>query len=410
MKKSESAAAVAATATVGIDTFLRDREVRSFSSIEEMAEFGQARLESDEWNIIPQSQVEFFGYTKCPIMAATMELPEEYEGTSDDIRDAMCNMSLHIRFFDVAAQAWRAMPTRFTSWDSIFERAHVGGATFTAYGDEDGKAHELAPERRAELLTEFFRLWGDQECKLLIRDGKVSTVRSGKFKPLSDSELMLALVDEVIRVFGDFEFVEGSFDHERSMLLLSFPVDELEEALTDAGIAFEKAEGGVLYSSSDVGRMAATLIPFVLIDGKRYPLGRPQKMMHLEGASIDKWQNEVLPHISHFGADFAALIDKMSRLKIQHPGPCLRSLAKEHKLNRQDSIALASDFETRFMGDGDCTAFDVFEALCSILATRTPSVTGLASARQVNDLTRAIEFANSDFVRNDLDCFEWREK
>lgn len=390
-------------------TFLRDREVRTFSSIEEMVEFGQARLDSDEWDIIPQSQVSFFGYTKCPIMASTMELPAEYEGTTDDIRDAMCNMSLHIRFFDVEAQAWRAMPTRFTAWDSIFERAHVSGATFTAYGDEDGKAHELAPERRAELLTEFFRLWGDQDCKILIRDGKVSTVRSGKFKPLSDSELMLALVEEVVRVFGDFEFVEGTFDHERSMLMLSFPVDELEKALADAGIKYEMAEGGVLYSSSDVGRMAATLIPFVMIDGKRFPLGRPQKMMHLEGASLEKWQNEVLPHISRFGADFARLIERMSSVKIQHPGPCLRSLAKEHKLSRQTSLAVASDFEVRYMGDGDCTAFDVFEGLCSILAQRKESAV-LASARQVNDLTKAIEFANSDFVRNDLESFEWREK
>ena len=346
------------------NTFLRDHEERSFVQETEFLNFLNERTLSDEWATMPSEFVSIRGVENAPIAVPTL-IPDikGYEGTEDGLKEAMEEYGLLLSFFDSDKQSFRCLPLREIAISSLFERAGLSGRILREQGETS-----IPSEKKAEWLSYALKHWDKQECRLLLRDGKISTCRSAKYVPLDTVSLIKttynALPDEC-------HFENASVTHEMTSVELTYGSEQGDMEVMDDihnmfGITATEVRRYVKFYTSDTGDAAATLIPYLEVDGCPLPLGNPFKMVHSRGASIGKWE-KLLGGVS---AMFREAMNTMKNLYVSltDPASVLRYGACEVGLPKAPSLKFAKEWEAELAANpGSVTAYDVFRKLSELI-------------------------------------------
>lgn len=386
-----------------METYLKDTEVKEINTLEELNDFLESREKTDRWINIPLGMTKVVGIPNAPILVDSIKDGiDGYIGSDDDLQQVMGESGLLVSFYNRDKEMFETEPLRYTGVESVLQRAGLTGRTM-----RDTGAEALAPEKKAEWLTEAIQLYKDKGCIILDRDGKIGTMRSENYVPLSAYRLNKSLVTVINGMWENVTFNNARVSHEYTEVNLSYGSDEnkqnLVHKINDMGINCVDVEMSLRFFTSDTGDSAATVVPSIRIDGLQMTMGEPLRMVHSRGASEDKWLNTILPRINCFPRETEEKLDTLGKIKILHPGGCLRFIASEIGLPKTLTLKVAEEFEAMY---DTCTALDIYCYLHEIMeaSEKSKSISPSATIKHRETVARALTMDIKSYDVN----YEWK--
>ena len=260
-------------------------------------------------------------------------------------------------------------PTRYTAFTSICQRAGISGSTISNM-DEKPLISVLPTMEKAQWLSRGFSLH-KADCKILYRDGKVSSMLSKEYEILPANETIPRFERKLREDHPDLTFSSGMFSHEYLVLDYMLNDDIMEDSfismLSEYGVSAKTVKAGVRFSTSDVGNSCVTAAPFYDLDGARIRLGKPICLSHDKGHSIEQFI-KMLNGLAMVFKENEDHVEKLGNTQIKHSGGCFLHIIDKNRSLRSGSEDLADELDAEF--PAGCTAIDVFLALNKIVEVR----------------------------------------
>lgn len=394
------------------NSFLRDLEVKRFDNLQELHEFLNTRTNTDLWITDYSYENKVVGIPNNPICLAQIKSDiTNLVATDEAMYECMENMGLLLTFPGPNDGRLITMPLRYTAYNSLFERAGLTGRTIrNSVCKKNCKA--LEPAIKAEWLTTALGLYPDK-CQILVRDGKVSTIRSSQYQILDTEELVAELELALAMDWQIFKMQSAEASHECTVIRYVIKDEEAEKrivaCLAGINLPSDKVEIGVKFVTSDIGDSAATLYPFLILKDLEIQLGDTLKLTHNADATIKKWSDEILTRLASLTKDSVDKIISLSKIKIKNIGGCLRNIACHVGLPKEASIRVGEEIESMYMGP--CTALDIYYGLFEIVNRNEEKLLKAGSQYSPSQLLKYQELCaqalSLDFEELDIP-FEWK--
>ena len=256
----------------------------SFRSETEAKETFERIDENDRWIDLTTEDVTAIPIDNIPIYLGKIredaKIPETI--TDDSIIECMSSgISLGVRF--PMDGEYTCIPVGITGYLSLIQRAGYQNANALYLTEPKKEFNPMAPDKKSIVINYGFETQGAKPVKALIRDEKVRYLASGEYQRLPFSLLMSAFKEGLEKEFEEVCFVDSSASHEYMHVLYkikdAFLEATMKEILAKAMI-FKPFSFGCRLTSSDVGLSGANIYPFLLINGKCVPLGKPLCLEH----------------------------------------------------------------------------------------------------------------------------------
>lgn len=261
-------------------------------------------------------------------------------------------------------------PTRYTAFSTICARAGISGTTIC--NSEQKPLLDVLPlYEKAQWLTRGFSLHKGS-CKILYRDGKVSSMLSKEYEILPANEIVPAFERIMTAEHPAFAFKSGSFSHEYLVLdyLLNDSVmeDSFRYELEKYNVHIDTLTAGVRFSTSDIGNSKVTATPFYILNGETIMLcGGKVAVSHDSGHTKDSFIDE-LDKLALLFTESEDRVEELGNMDIKHPSGCFRHIIEKNKILKSGSDDVASRLDDEF--PAGCTAIDIYLALNSIIDVR----------------------------------------
>lgn len=251
------------------------------------------------------------------------------------------------------------LPIRYTAFQDICNRAGLKGRTIEQLCDK-GNIAALDPQIKGQWLSTGMSLNGN-ECKILIRDEKISSMKSHEYQIFPEKEIVNLLEYELENEWPDFSYNGGRVSHEYLWVDYKLNAYIMEESfklklkgLLNDHTRIKTLTAGVTMATSDVGNSSVTITPYYELDGTKIRLGDPIHVRHDTCNSLKKVQEEM----SHMAASFREAeerIEVLGNTTIEHPKECFLNIVNEFKLPKGTASVIAEEF-----WDAQSTAIDIF--------------------------------------------------
>lgn len=360
---------------------LKDDEIKSFNSRQDLQEYLDFRKAHDKWFESPIDLMQVF--TKNPNEMIN-GFKERTGSIISDLAIQECvehGTNLFLKFHtEINGQDKKGVvPLRYTAVRSLLDRARIGG--FSLYNEEEDAWINVLPlQDKVNIINKCLNLY-KMRSKILYRDEKVSAIMSGQYAVLAEKDIVEAVEGCLKNKFPKSEFVSGTVSHEFFRMEYALHADEIEEdilmTLNDNGIAVDEVKAMLGIFTSDIGSAAATVYSYLDLDGHKMYYGKPFAIKHIgqrTGEDIAKSVDKLYSLFQNNPEDFKA----MSETVINNPAGCLRSIAKEFDLPKKFSMAAALELEAT--GKASCSAYEIFWYL--------------------NDIVRRFDEAKNDMYRS----------
>lgn len=392
--------------------YLSDRENKEFTSSEEIHKYLEERSTTDVWSEPYICELHVIGIpTNAPILISDIKSQHaNLDATDEELAEIMDTkkdgMGLLLEYPDPNGNGARIKPLRYTAYNSLFERAGLSGRSIRQT-EEKTNASVLAPEVKAKFLDTCLALYGDK-CKVLLRDGKVSTVRSSKYNILDTNELVTELETTLDCEWNGMQMLSAEVSHE--FVVIKYCVDDshaeklIAKALQGTNQAGKNFKLGFKFVTSDVGNSSATVYPFIHNGTTTINFGNELGMKHSTGSSMDKWITQILPKLAILAKDTTDKVEALAKTKIKNPGGCLRNIASKLGLPKEASLKIGEDYDNCYVS---CTALDIFFGLYEIAeenGKKYPNGYDTTQKLRMEDLIVSSLFF--DFSECDI-IFEW---
>lgn len=295
-------------------------------------------------------------------------------------------------------------PTRRIAFASICKRADDDCGTMYRFDVKPNKG-VLPIDEKAQRLTRDYLMYSDN-CKILLRDGKVSAALSKEYAILPADELILSLEAQLTEDHPDFQFDKGSVSHEFLMAEYLLNDRSMEETfrlkLNDAGADIANLKAGIRFSTSDVGASRVYASIFYDADGVRTTLGGGIAIEHKGEASPEKF-GEAMKNLGMVLKECEEQIEQLGNIDISDVAGCVDQIREVYTFfPRQIAEAVEEDCRKRFPKGG--TAIDVYLALNDIIQRHSVQ-NDLTPTRYLNLCEQVAKLMKLPFDK--IDAGEW---
>lgn len=346
---------------------LGDYEVRNFENTDQLKEYLEYRSKNDIWysSIISKCKVlykkekdsmeDFIRKNKISELSSTEAIDE-------------CVAGINIFFSFVAKGKRMAFPIRYTALTSMYERAGWAGKTIYATEEKDNQ-RILDIDKKIDVINWGLELY-DNECKILVRDEKISAILSNQYAILPDYELEHALSELLEREYPMAKLIAGSTTHEYITFEYNLNDDEMEEdlrsRLEENGMLNVDVHSRLKFLTSDIGFANASVFPYFIINGSQVRIGKEIATKHMGKKTIEDFAKQ-LPKINTMFKNDMKNFEKLCSTVITHPADCFRAIAAEVILPKKIAVKLSE--KVRTMYPVNCRAIEIYMALHEILDT-----------------------------------------
>lgn len=305
-------------------------------------------------------------------------------------------------------------PIRYTGTVSICQRAGIAGRTI--YNTKEQKnAKVMNPVRKAAILTEMLKLYGNSTA-LLLRDGKVSYVGSEKYGILPAKDGIKAVEAMLFEEHEEYSYIGGMVSHEFLVAEYDLNNEEQEQSLLlqmqTFGLNVSKVKAGVRFSTSDVGNAEMSLQIILSIQDSitdqivKFPVGKAIGIRHDKGNSIGDFA-KAIKNIDVLLKENEDKIEELGNTEIKYPVGAFQHIARSSKGNPFPISILkeiAEEMENEYLNG--CTAMDIIYELARVVEKRNAK-TPLNPSDYLN-MTNAVSSAMyADFKACDKPAEEW---
>lgn len=330
-----------------------DYEERTLSTREDLQEYLSFRSDHDEWLIPFCNECAAVGISNLGEIDQTNTM----DTAPELIQEAMENKLLLVYPNNMIPEI---KPIRYTAFPDILARAGLKGRTIEQMVDK-GNIAALDPIIKGQWLSTGLSL-NSNECKILIRDGKISAMKSHEYQIFKELDLVNLLEDELGKNWEDFEYVDGRVSHEFLSINYNLNCQDMEDSfrfrMQDLGVTVDEIHSGIQMSTSDVGNSSVIMAPYLILNKIKIAMGKPVYIRHDTSNSLDT----ILTKTQFLATSFKEAedeIEKLGNTQISYPSDCFMNLVKEQKLPKKLAESIADRLKTL----SDATAMDVYIAL-----------------------------------------------
>nr|WP_303181841.1 hypothetical protein [Lachnoclostridium phocaeense] len=387
-----------------------DDEIRDLKNMEELHEYLDFRKENDEWVEVFLNELAAVGVPDMPLFygqyCSKVTVPKNgyhvHIGNIDHEKqeNAECISGTGLFLVFPYKDKLTAYPTRWTAYNSICKRAGDDGDVMMRTEARANKC-VLPVNEKAERLCRDFQLYSDN-CKILLRDGKVSAVLSKDYAILPADGLIQVLENQLASDHPDFAFDKGKVSHEYLLAEYLLNDPEMEESfrlrLNDAGADIASIKAGVQFSTSDVGLSRVNASLFYDADGVRTFLGGGIGIIHLGDASVADFA-ESCKSLGLVFKECEDRIEELGNMDIADVAGTVRKVQEKYPfLPKTVADAVAADLEVSCPNGG--TGVDVYIALNDIVQ-RHADQSSLSPTRYLNLCEQVAKLMKLPFDRID---------
>ncbi len=353
---------------------MKDHDILTFNTAEEVKEFLKKQQEEDKWIMCPVA--------KCSVCTKERIKMKASDGISEDsIQECISDTGLFLKFYDKSKKKFCTVPLRYTAISSLFSRAGVGGRSFYNMEERMGM-RVLSLKEKAAFISKCLKLY-DETCKILVREEKVSAVLSNVYAVLPMNELEEAVTALLEREYPLSELKSGQLTHEYISLVWDLNEVDMEEELK---YKIEEIEGTakavtscLKFVTSDIGNANASIYPYFIVDGTMLRCGRPIEIKHMGKKTVTDFAKK-LPQVNSMFKNDMNRLKQLCDVDIKHPADCFRAVAKYAGLPKKPSMKLAEGLNEMT----NCTAFDVYFHLHNIVTDMQEQKDTMAVAAMIN--------------------------
>lgn len=347
---------------------LKDDEIKTFNSENEMMIFFGKQKETDTWKRCYTQEISIIGMQNNPIMAniTRSELNIDSEVTDDQIVETMNDTKLLVV---CPLEKERVFPLRRVAFKSLTERAGLSGNSMNTFEDTS-RQNELDPIYKADMLNKCLNLYKDKSL-ILLRDNKVSAVLSGDnndYVVLPMYDLIKVMSGTLSLNFPFFEFARSFTSHEISLVEWLLKDVQLEKSIENTFkksnvLLKEKPRLIVQLSTSDVGIRSVTIVPYLALNKRTIPVGTPIFLPHKGKTSLALLEKETLKILALYRKS-GEMLDKLQDKLIRYPAGALYHVSQALKLPKKASVLKAKEIESEYV---NCSALEIYCFLQEII-------------------------------------------
>lgn len=354
------------------NVYLEDYEEKLLPNREDLQKYLDFRKEHDRWAKPYVKECQVVGID-------TLTSKEECNKSAGiNIDDTTYTSTLQnethllLIFPDMFEQTLRTV--RYTAFPDICARAGLFGRTMELSEDK-GEIAALPSITKGMFFTTGFSLNGE-ECNILIRDEKISSMKSKKYQIFPEWKMITVLEEHLADVFPDYTYLDGKVSHEFLSISYELNSKDMEESfklmLENIGNkTIEDIKCGIIFSTSDVGSSSVSVAPYVTVDGLKLRLGNRVYVRHDVGNSIDDFST-VLESIAASFQEAENRVEELGNIDIQFPKDCFTNIVESNKtLPKTEAKLIADDLDLLY--PNGCTAIDVYLALTRLVEKKTNS-------------------------------------
>ncbi len=312
-----------------------DSDIRILKNVSEENDYFAFRRKYDQWVTVAINQCSVVAVENNPIFSS-IKMKEfgivDTEETNYSNMECVGDSGLFLRFpINVTAVT---MPTRYTAFRGMLERAGLGGNTLTNYV-RYRKKEVLPVELKAKWLSTGMSLYGS-DTKILIRDEKVTAMLSDDYAILPVYDLVPILEEKCKEIYPDMKFSSGYVTHEYFTCEYHLHDDATDNAfknlLVDIKAVDESARVscGIIFVTSDVGLSRACAYPTLLLSNKTIRFGRGISLLHKGGNDLESFE-KVIQSVSSIFDEAEERVEKLGNTDIPDIKSVVEQIVEEYK-------------------------------------------------------------------------------
>lgn len=298
-------------------------------------------------------------------------------------------------------------PTRRIAYPSICKRGDDDSMVMARF-DPKANKQVLPINEKADRLTRDFQLFSDN-CKILLRDGKVSAVLSKEYVILPADKMISILENQLKQDHPDFTFNRGQVSHEYLMVEYLMNDEEMEQSfrlkLNDAGADISELKAGIRFSTSDIGASKVYASVFYDADGVRTTCNSGIALEH-KGEASPQLYTESCKQLGMVFKESEELIEKLGNMNISDVAGVVQEIRENYSIFPK-GISEKVEAELRIQYPGGGTAIDVYLALNDIIQ-RYSEENKISPTRYLNLSEQVAKLMHLPFERIDQGE-EWKK-
>lgn len=322
---------------------------KTFASMEELMEFLKERARASSWIRKPTKELRLVPLEKEVSL-------EEDEDEKDILDDTQRNTQLMLKM------RGQSYPIRSCAIKTILDRAGVSGPGL----------RKLDKAYYSKVVNYCLKA-AKGEALIKIADGKVSAVHGGDYCDyhiLAMQDVFEMTVQYLDQEFKGSSYQEGTGCYDHTIVTAMWELggrpellQAYQKALDDHGIKAQVMTPALRLTTSDVAASGVNLYPLLLCGNgnQTVSLGHPIKLPHKDGASLERFQNNLQLLFSRY-QEAITDISKLMDVEIQHPINCLMEILKRLHMKKKIKTDVVELFEAQ-NGTDPCTAHDIYYAL-----------------------------------------------
>lgn len=381
-----------------------DEETRLLCKREELQDYLQFRKENDDWYQPSINEVAVVGVENIPIMMQTFCAENDLDAEDGNNVECIRENGLFLSFLKDGGRT--IIPTRAIAFPSICDRAGLSGPTIANF--KASRARNVLPVvDKAAWLSRGMSL-DKRECKILVRDEKVSAVLSAEYVILPADELIQIVESEIVKEHPDYTFMDASVSHEylNVRYLVNNPNTDgrfqiLLQDIQYGTFEFDRVQCGIGFATSDVGLSSAHIYPFFRVKDMIVPFGDSLAVKHNGTNSLQTFTDK-MEKVGTIFKEAEDQIETLGNTDLNSVPQVVRNIVSEHKTTfpKAQSEEVISELESEMDPSG--TAIDAYLALNNI-ANRYCATKGFNPVVQLGMMDRVSKFLYANYKKYDIE-------
>lgn len=354
-----------------------DDDVRSLETWNDLKEYLTFRKQHDEWLQPFINELAAIGIPNHPLFFQKncTNLSVQKNGFRLDVKDIdyedpdnlSCIEDTGLFLVFPYKDSMAVYPTRRIAFPSICKRADDDAMVMFRFEQKANK-QVLPINEKADRLTRDFQLYSDN-CKILLRDGKVSAALSKEYVILPADEMVEILEQQLKADHPDFTFNRGMVSHEYLVVEYLMNDEEMEQTfrllLNNAGADISELHAGIRFSTSDIGASKVYASIFYDADGIRTTCSSGVSLEHKGEASPEKFK-EGCKTLGMMFKESEDLIESLGNMEISDVAGVVQEIRENYNIFPK-GISEKVESELRMQYPTGGTAIDAYLALNDIV-------------------------------------------
>lgn len=316
--------------------YLRDYEEKMLETREDLQEYLDHIKATDKWVSPTVNECQLLGIDATTNVAEVLKV-NNISISNEQVKATIENEN-HFSLYVNSLFGNLVYPVRYTAFTDIEKRAGLEGRAIENSAEKPDI--QVLPVRiKAFWLSQCFTL-NAEPCKILIRDDKISSMKSKKYQPFMQWDVITHTESRLSDLFPEYEYHNGRVSHEGLVAEYQLNAKMMEDGfanlLSQFGFTVDANDikTKLLVSTSDIGSSCVAASPIIEVEGVPMRLGKRIELRHDAGNTLEMWE-EGLTNVAASLQEAEDRVEELGNTIVSNAQSVFETMAEELKIPKK---------------------------------------------------------------------------